>query len=226
MSFNRLEAERLAPKFEGYRIVGLSEDSKRVILLSDSFGLYSYTFSEEFGEEVVVSAIAPVTSVSVLCGNEENGVHADLDEIMKSMSGTIKENNATISNLNARIETLSGECDRMKNAEHDRRVEAVKASVKKALADIESCGNAETCENEAAEIEACAEDYAQMESDGKFCGDKAAYEKLMSVYGEKSLARRKADMARNQAQFAWNNPAGGGSDNDGGIAGMVAKFNK
>lgn len=228
MSFNRREAERLAPMFDGYKIVGLSEDSKRVILMSDSYCLYSYSFSEDFGKDVVVaSAITPVTDVSVLCGGED-GVYADLDEIVKSMSTTISNHSATISNLNARIGTLETENTALKNAEHERRIELVKASVKKALAEIsESCDNADTCDNEAAEIIENAEDYAQMESaDGKFCGDTAAYEKVMSIFGGKTLSQMKKNKANMQASFAWNNESNFGGHNDGGIAGMVAKFNK
>lgn len=100
MAFNKREAERLAPRFEGYTIVGLSEDSKQVILMSDSYALFSYKFSEEYGEDLVVAShIKPVSSVSVLCGGEEDGVYADLDEIVKSMSATISQDKATISNL-------------------------------------------------------------------------------------------------------------------------------
>jgi hypothetical protein len=221
MSFNRREAERLAPKFESYTIVGLSEDSKNVILMSETGGLFSYTFNEEYGEGVVAEAIAPVKNVSVMCGETP----ADLDEIVKAMSATISESKATITNLNARIETLNSENEAMKTAEHDRRIEMVKASVHKALEDIaESCDNAENCDNEAADIEANAEDYAQMESaDGKFCGDKAAYEKLMSVFGKKVAKSRKANNAKSKAQFAWNMAAG--KADEGGVASLVAKFN-
>lgn len=227
MSLNRREAERLASKFAGFTIVGLSEDSKRVILMSDSYALYSYTFNEEYGESVVPEAIVPVKNVTVMCEDTP----ADLDEIVKSMSATISENKVTISNLNARIETLDNENKALKTAEHDRRVELVKASVQRALSDIkEACNSAENgsdaecCDNEAAEIEANAEAYATMEADGKFNGDQAAYEKLMSAFGAKAIANRKANAAKSKAQFAWNgqNHAGGGEI---GVAGLVAKFN-
>lgn len=220
MSFNRREAERLAPKFEGYTIVGLSEDSKNVILMSETGGLFSYTFNEEYGEGVVAEAIAPVKNVSVMCGETP----ADLDEIVKAMSATISESKATITNLNARIEALNSENEALKTAEHDRRIEMVKASVHKALEDIaESCDNAENCDNEAADIEANAEDYAQMESGGKFCGDKRAYKDLMSIFGEKVAEARKENAAKNKAQFAWNMAAG--KADEGGVASLVAKFN-
>ena len=220
MSFNRREAERLAPRFEGYTIVGLSEDSKNVILMSETGGLFSYAFNEEYGEGVVAEAIAPVKNVSVMCGETP----ADLDEIVKAMSATISESKATITNLNARIEALNSENEALKTAEHDRRIEMVKASVHKALEDIaESCDNAENCDNEAADIEANAEDYAQMESGGKFCGDKRAYKDLMSIFGEKVAEARKENAAKNKAQFAWNMAAG--KADEGGVASLVAKFN-
>ena len=220
MSFNRREAERLGPKFDGYTIVGLSDDSMNVILMSETGGLFSYTFNEEHGEGVVVEGISPVKSVSVMCGD----VPADLDAIMRGLTDKCKGQEATITNLNSQIETLNSENEALKTAEHDRRIEMVKASVHKALEDIaESCDNAENCDNEAAEIEGCAEDYAQMESDGKFCGDKAAYEKLMSVFGEKVAKSRKENAAKSRAQFAWNMSAG--KADEGGVAGLVAKFN-
>lgn len=233
MSLNRREAERLAPLFEGYRIVGLSEDSQQVILMSDSYGFYSYKFNEEFGEEVVASAIAPVKSVSVLCGSEEDAVCADMDEIVKNLSGTISEQKATIANLNARIETLDGECKTLRETEHARRLEMVNASVQKALAEIEeacdnaeNCGNAENCDNEANEVQANAEAYAAMEKDGKFCGDTAAYDYLMSAYGKKVSAARKQAKASKQAKFAWSRTdADAEGQADDGIAGLLARIN-
>lgn len=230
MSFNRREAERLAPKFEGYRIVGLSEDSSQVILMSDSYGLYSYKFSEEFGEEVVASAIQPVTNISVLCGSVEDGVTADMDEIVKNLADTINEQKATISNLNAQLETVNADCEALRQNEHDRRIEMVKESIQKALADIsEACDNAdsaENCDNEAADMEANAEQYASMEANGKFCGHTAAYDELMSAYGKKVTASRKEAKAKTMAQFAWNRTdKDADAQNDDGIAGLLSRIN-
>lgn len=227
MSLNRLEADRLAPKFPGYHIVGLSEDSKAVILMSNSFGLYSYRFNEEFGEEVVESAIHPVTNITLMCGSEEDGVDADLNEIIKTMSGTISEQTSTISNLNAQITTLNEKCEKMATAEHDRRIDMVKASVHKALEDIaESGDSAEYCNNEAADIEANAEAYSQMENaEGKFCGDQRAYDDLMTAYGKKVMNQRKELKRKTQAQYAWENEPKDNGEDGNGIAGLLAYVN-
>ena len=228
MSLNRREAERLAPMFDGYRIVGLSEDSQRVVLMSDNGGFYSYTFNKEFGEEVVVSAIAPVKNISVLCGGEEDGVQADMDEIIKNLSGTISAQEATISNLNAQLETVNAQCETLRKNEHDRRVEAVKESVRKALAEIEeACDNeaAECCKNEAEVVEAAAEDYAQMETDGKFCGADRAYEAIMCAHGKASVKRSKADKEKSKAHYAWNDADKGDNGSDDVIAGLLSRIN-
>lgn len=230
MSLNRQEVERLSAKFPGYEVVGASDDYSQVILMSDSNGLFSYKFSEEYGENVVMEAIAPVKNVSVLCGNEESPVFADLDAILKKLADKCTEQEATISNLNAQIETLNGECKNLREVEHERRVDMVKASIQKALADIsESCDNAEcaeNCDNEAAEMEANAEQYAEMETDGKFCGDKSAYKDLMSVYGEKVAKARKMAKAQSAAQYAWSrNDNNSDGQNDDGIAGLLSRIN-
>ena len=230
MALNRQEVARLSAKFPGYEIVGLSDDSSQVILMSDSYGLFSYKFSEEYGENVVMEAIAPVKNISVLCGSEENPVFADLDAIMRKLADKCNEQETTISNLNAQIETLNAKCENLENVEHERRIDMVKASIQKALADIsESCDNAEdaeNCDNEAAELEANAEQYAQMETDGKFCGDTAAYDYLMSAYGKKVAASRKEAKAKAQAQYAWGrNDNNSDGNNDDGIAGLLSRIN-
>ena len=224
MSLNRREAERLAPLFEGYRIVGLSEDYKRVALMSDNGGFYAYTFSEDFGEEVVASAIVPIKDISVLCGSEEDGVAADMDEIIKNLSNTISTQESTISNLNAQLENVNNECETLRQNEHDRRVDAVKSAVNKALAEIEeSCGNeAERCEAEAEAITAAAEDYAAMEDGGKFCGDEKARAALMAAFAEKHM---KVEREKGRKEFAWNNADQNNSGSDDGIAGLLSRIN-
>lgn len=227
MSLNRQEVERLSAKFPGYEVVGLSDDSSQVILMSDSYGLFSYKFSEEYGEGVVMEAITPVKNVSVLCGSEEDPVFADLDAIVKKLADKCAEQETTISNLNAQIEVLNSECKTLKENEHDRRIDMVKASIQKALADIsEFCDNSENCDEEATALEANAEQYAVMEADGKFCGDAAAYDYLMSAYGKKVAAARKEAKANSKAQYAWgrndNNSEGA---NDDGIAGLLSRIN-
>lgn len=229
MSINRREAERLAPLFEGYHIVGLSADSESVVLMSKDTGkLFSYAFNAEDNGEVVSSRIVPVKNVSVMCsatGDMEGAVPADLDEIVCRLTASVQNSESTIANLNAQIETLKAECAALRQHEHDRRIEAVNAAIDRAQDEIEeSCDNAGTCEEEAAECRANAEVYAAMEKDGTFCGHDAAYDYMMSAYGKKVAASQKAEKTKRMSHFAWED-AGSGSGQEDGISGLLSRIN-
>lgn len=226
--FNRREAERLAPAFPGYRIVGLSEDSRKVILMSETGGLFSYASEEDIGTEIITSRIAPVKTVTVTClaDGEGDGVGADLDEMLRHLSETAAESGETIRNLNAQLERVTGELEAMREAEHQRRLEAVRDAVKRTLAEIgEACDNeAEACDSEAEAITAAAEDYAGMcDGDGKFCGADRARSALMAAFAEKHM---KAEREKSRRAFAWDGQSTRSeSRDDGGIAGLLASIN-
>ena len=224
MSFNRREAERLAPKFEGYRIVGLSENSERVVLMSANNEFFEYKFNKELGEEVVTSAITPVKQISVLCGDAENGVNADLDMIVKAMSDEATEQRNTISNLNAQLEQVNKDLAAMKESVRVHRLEMVKAAIAATLAEInEVCDNADMSA-ESAECEARCEAYAAMERDGKFCGAEQVRADLYKAFGEKQQKMLKAEKDKGKARFAWNNAGNGGKGEDG-ISGLLNRIN-
>lgn len=234
MRINRREAERLAPKFEGYHIVGLSDDGSRVLLMTDDFGLYSYKFNQELGEEVVPSLIQAVRSATVTCsvdGNEEHAVSADLDDIVKNLAAAHKDGQQTISNLNARIESLTADLDNLKAAMREHRKDMVLASIRATLAEIEeacdNCDNADiSVASEAQDLESRCEDFIGMEMDGKFCGADRAKDELYRVFGEKQQKHLKRNRDKGKTQFAWDKDSGDNRGLDDGISGMLARINK
>lgn len=225
MSLNRREAERLAPKFEGYQIIGLSENSDRVALMNGNFEFFSYHFNEDLGEEVVASAISPIKSLSVVCGNEEDGLTADLDVIVKGLFEEVSEQKATISNLNAQIETLQKAVSEKDNSIHAHRLEMVKEAIKNAQSEIEeACDNADMSA-EAEAMEARCEDYAAMENEGKFCGAERVRADMYQAFGEKQRKQLKEEKDKGAAKFAWNNAANS-KNSDDGIAGLLNRLNR
>ena len=222
MSLNRREAERLAPLFEGYEIVGLSENSEQVILMKD-FGFFSYKFNKDLGEEVVPSAIVPVKNISVLCGSDEDAVSADLDAIIRPMAAEVKDNKSTIANLNAQLEQVNKDFAAAKESIHTHRLEMVKSAINSAKCEIEdACDNADM-EAECADMEARCEDYATMEKDGKFCGAEQVRADLFKSFGEKQAKNLKAQKEQGKAKFAWNN--GEKKPTEDGIASLLSRFN-
>lgn len=222
MSLNRREADRLAPLFDGYEIVGLSENSDQVVLMKN-FDFFSYKFNKELGEEVVASAITPIKNISVLCGSDEDAVNADLDVIIRAMSTEAKENKATIANLNAQLEQVNKDFAAAKESIRTHRMEMVKAAINSAKCEIEdACDNADM-EAECADCEARCEDYATMEQDGKFCGAEQVRADIFKAFGEKQAKNLKAQKENGKARFAWNN--GDKKPADDGIASLLNRFN-
>ena len=69
-----------------------------------------------------------------------------------------------------------------------------------------------------------AEEFAAMETDGKFCGADRAVLDLMAAHGKAQTEKRKKEMAAKQHSFAWNNPKTN-SGEGGGIAEMLSHMN-
>lgn len=228
MSLNRREVERLAPLFEGYRIVGLSEDSKRVILMSDSYTLYSYKFTEEFGDEVFARNIKPVRDIDVRCSmdSEDEGVYADLDAIVKNMADELTEQKGAVKNLNEQVATLTESLAKAKEAIKLHRIEMVKDAIKATQAEIEeACDNADVSVSaEAEDMIGRCEEYAGMEAeDGKFLGAEKVKSELYMAFGKKQKESLKLAKSKEGSRYAWE----GEKDPkvDDGIMGMLARIN-
>ena len=68
-----------------------------------------------------------------------------------------------------------------------------------------------------------AEEFAAMETDGKFCGAERAVEALMAAQGKAQTEKRKKEMAAKKHSYAWSNPQTTGSE--GGIEAMLGRMN-
>ena len=225
-TMNKREITQLAPKFPGYKIVALSEDKMRVGLVDETGAPFSYTFNQEDGGEVIQSKLLPAAFAAQLSLGEGEGLTVELEDVVEYVSA----NNAKAAEKAARLE---GELDKakdtiraMEQAEHQRRVDAVKEAVKAALAEIEENAeeDEEGMEEEAEEIEANAEDYAGMEdANAAFCGARKAREALMAKYSEKLL---KANKKKAKKAFAWDNLPGGSGGSEDGIDAMLGRINR
>lgn len=225
MSLNRREADRLAPKFEGYQIVGLSEDSRTVVLMSDSYALYSYKFAEEFGEEVVQAAIKPIRGVSVTCSiDSENTVDADLDAIVRNMADELAGQKGAVSNLNEQVATLTENLAKAKEAIKLHRIEMVKDAIKATQAEIAEACDDVSVSAEAEDMVTRCEEYAGMEAeDGKFLGAEKVKSELYMAFGKKQKESLKLAKSKESSRYAWE----GSKDPhlDDGMMGMLARIN-
>lgn len=224
-TMNKRDITRLSPKFPGYKIVALSEDKMKVGLVDETGAPFSYIFNQEDGGEVIQSKLAPAVFSASLTFGEGESLTVELEDVVEYVSANNAKAAEKAARLEGELEKAKETIKTMEQAEHQRRVDAVKEAVKAALAEIEE--NAEEgeegMEEEAKEIEENAEDYAQMEdSNAAFCGDKKARAALMARYSEKRL---KVNKGKRKKVFAWDNIPGGHTGGEDGIDAMLGRIN-
>ena len=124
MTMNKKSAERLAPKFPGYKIIGLSADEKQVALADQAGNTFSYTFGEDDQGEVILAKVKPVNLSAKVCAvGEEDGLAVDVDEILDYVTNGVRDQGTTIQNLNGQLEQAKEMIRSLEEAEHKRRVQ-------------------------------------------------------------------------------------------------------
>lgn len=223
-SMNKKAMEALAPKFQGYRIVALSEDGMHVGLVDAAGGAYTYAFNAEDKGEVTMSRLKPMHLTAAFRFGEDE-VLAEVSDVVDYACSAVRREGETAEALRRQLDDANERIRQMESAEHDRRVEAVKNAVNQALADIQACaeeGDEDMTDN-ARSLCDRAEEFAAMETEGKFCGAERAVEALMAAQGKAATAKRKRAMEAKKHAYAWNNPH---QDNAaGGIEEMLNRMN-
>lgn len=202
MAFNKVQLEALDKKFNGYSVVGTSEDGKHIALLSDADNcFYSYVFNGE--EEIVEANIKPLTL------NAEADFGEDIKVVLDAVSvyaSKIKALEEKVEDAEKRAEDAEKECEGLKEKENNRRNKAVVAAIKALLAEYNADAEEAMDEKECADIVEDAEkgEFSECENaDGEFCGEEKACElvKARIFDHEKQIRARK--QAANAGVHSW-----------------------
>ena len=218
--------EAMSEKFKGYRVVALSEDGMHVGLVDSAGSAYTYAFNAEDNGAVVESRIKPAYLTAAFPFGEGAEATVEVSDIVDYACAAKGQQAEDVKALQARLDAAEEKIRTMEASEHERRVEAVKEAVNGALEDIQACaveGDADMSETAKGLCDR-AEEFAAMETDGKFCGADRAVLDLMAAHGKAQNEKRKKEMAAKQHSFAWNNPKTN-SGEGGGIEEMLARMN-
>ena len=173
MAFNKVQLEALGEKFDGYRIVGCSEDGKNIALLSKTDNcFYGYTFGET--DEVITDNIKPVALNAEADFGEDvkvalDAIGAYVDEI-KSL--TAKANDAE-----ARADKAEAKVAELTDKETKRRNKAVVAAIKELVKAYNADAEEPIDDKECADIVDAAEkgEFSDCDNaEGEFCGEEKA----------------------------------------------------
>lgn len=202
MAFNKVQLEALGKKFNGYEIVGTSEDGKHIALLSDADNcFYSYVFNGE--EEIVEANIKPLTLNAKADFGEDVKVALDAVSVYASKIKSLEEK---VEDAEKRAEDAEKECEGLKEKENSRRNKAVVAAIKALLAEYNADAEEAMDEKECADIVEDAEkgEFSDCDNaEGEFCGEEKACElvKARIFDHEKQIRARK--QAANAGVHSW-----------------------
>mgnify|MGYP003571248083 CR=1 FL=1 len=130
LSKQRMNA--LGKKFEGYTIVGASEDGGKVALLSTTHEPFGYSFAESDNGTVIPDRITAAAASAIFRYNGEE-VEAELESVMEHLTRRINELEQENKTLNSNNGTLTAQIGEMQAREKARRLQAAKDAMKNAL---------------------------------------------------------------------------------------------
>lgn len=202
MAFNKVQLEELGQKFNGFKIVGTSEDGKHIALMSESDNcFYGYTFNGE--DEIDAENIKPVSLNAEADFGEDEKVLVDVIGVYVD---EIKNLTNRIADAETRANEAEAECKALKDKETKRRnkatVDAINALVSAYNAEAEEAMD----EKECADIVASAENGEFSDcnnADGEFNGNEKACALVKARIFDHEQAIRNKKAAANAAVHSW-----------------------
>ncbi len=202
MAFNKVQLEELGKKFNGYKIVGASEDGKHIALMSETDNcFYGYTFDGE--EEVNAENIKPVSLNAEAAFGEDEKVALDVIGVYVD---EIKNLTARATDAETRADAAEAECKALKEKETKRRNKAVVAAINALMTAYNAEAEEAIDEKECADIVEDAENgaFAECENaDGEFCGEEKACSLVKARIFDHEQAIRNKRAAANAAVHSW-----------------------
>ena len=226
MALNKVQLEALSAKFNGYKIVGTSEDGNHIALLSEADNcFYGYTLNGE--EEIVAENIKPVNL------NAEADFGDDVKVALDAIGAYVDQIKALtkkVADLEATANEFESENKALKEKETNRRNKAVVAAIKALL----KAYNAEA--DEPIDDKACADivedaengEFSDCENaEGEFCGEEKACSLVKArIFDHESAIRAKKNAA-NAAVHSWlDGLRKNSNENSDSIEGLLSRIKK
>ena len=226
MALNKVQIDALGEKFNGYKIVGCSEDGNHIALLSEADNcFYGYVLNGE--DEISAENIKPVSL------NAEADFGDDVKVALDAIGAYVDQIKALtkkVADLEATANEFESENKALKEKETNRRNKAVVAAIKALL----KAYNAEA--DEPIDEKACADIVEDAENgefsdcdnaEGEFVGDEKACSLVKArIFDHESAIRAKKNAA-NATVHSWLDGLRKNSNEDSDpIEGMLSRIKK
>ncbi len=227
MAFNKVQLEALGEKFDGYRIVGCSEDGKNIALLSKTDNcFYGYTFGDET-DEVITDNIKPVALNAEADFGED--VKVSLDAIGAYVD-EIKSLTAKANDAEARADKAEAKVAELTDKETKRRNKAVVAAIKELVKAYNADAEEPIDDKECADIVDAAEkgEFSDCDNaEGEFCGEEKACALVKAkIFDHEAAIRAKKNAAAATVHSWLDGLRKNNSENSETIEGLLSRIKK
>lgn len=224
MALNKVQLEALNEKFNGYKIVGTSEDGNHIALLSETDNcFYGYTLNGD--EEIVAENIKPVNL------NAEADFGDDVKVALDAIGAYVDQIKALtkkVADLEATANEFESENKALKEKETNRRNKAVVAAIKALLKAYNAEAEDSIDEKACADIVEDAENGAFSEcenADGEFCGEEKACSLVKARIFDHECAIRAKKNAASAAVHSWlDGLRKNSNENSDSIEGLLSRI--
>lgn len=228
---NAIQKQKLEKLFPSFVVLGCSEDSSHVLLMSRQDGtLSAYQFPEGVPDTTVVAEnIRPVCASVSYCFEDEVCVNADCTEMMATMAAQLAATRCQVETLTKDLSDARTMADEMEQREYRRRQQAAEDAVCAKLSAVNSLRTeSERLDTALADpilADCRAGAYNKCaDKDGNWTGADEAVMRLMALVGEADQKRYEARKASEQKpKYAWSAAGDGGVGSD--IDGVLSYIN-
>lgn len=208
---NKREYARLQKQFDGYTVLGATDNGLNVCLLSDKDGA---AVGYRFADEADKSGILPerICNMSVNCQfvfDEENTVDIELGQVTETLTAKLLTANAAIEEKDKKIADLEAKVKDMEAKEIARRVNDAKKAVMSRLDVLNRDRDARCAYGKQLADEVCARCEKGcfnecMGEDGEWCGDKMAVMELEAACAREQEKFDKEAAEKAKKAVSWN----------------------
>lgn len=242
-TMNRKQLKAIQERFPEHIVVNASDDGLNVCLLTKDGFPCVYAFGDANEKTVAPERIEQVSVNAVYQFASGREVNVDLNSILDSLHASTQELSNQIETmsaekeaLNQKVSELTAKLEKVQEDERKRRIQSVKDASKAALEKF----NASQPDDEKVDDEMCKQVAAEADNggydgccdtNGVWCGDARAEEKVLAYCAQKvaemnkaKAEKAKAEALRKQSSvFAWDKRSPAGEQT--GIEGLLARVN-
>lgn len=225
-SMNKRAAKALAPKFEGYKIVALSEDGMHVGLIDAAGSAFTYAFNADDHGEVNMARLKPAHLTASFCFGENAEEVVEVSDLIDHACSCVRADGESAAQLRESLEKANKRISEMETAEAARRLHAAKEAVNATLdafnANREHKIGADAVKSILESVESGF--YANScGKDGVWNGDKMVRDAVLAVCAAAVMEDDKKRAEARRTHFALDSFNQGEHGNDG-IGGLLDKW--